>query len=367
MRRIVSVVVATLMCVAAVGLSAGTASAATAITSPTANPFSVPANGSGNPVAFTVSASGFAAGANVFVEQCDGTPTTATGWDPSQNCDLGSSPAPVAANASGNVTFDATDANHAFTPFKGSSPQGIFNCLSPTQASPGNGLPDFRNCQVRVSTNNTAGTSDQVLFGITLPNAATTSAPNFTGTPTQGTVGSPYSFSFTGITGSPAPTFSMTPANVAGITLSAAGVLSGTPTAAGSTPITVTATNGIAPDAVKSFTLSIGATFTSNYAASEQSLLTKVQTYFKVATPAAAQHEATMFMVSLAGIIQTSGKPPANLGGDTSTGATVVVSSYTASEAAQVQSAATLFSTTPAELQRTGVRLVAYLIGFRHS
>ena len=87
--------------------------------------------------------------------------------------------------------------------------------------------------------------------------------PDFTGTPTDGTQGQAYSFSFTGITGSPAPTFSMSPADVAGgITLSAAGALSGTPTMAGSFPITVTATNGVAPDAVKQFTLVIAPTST---------------------------------------------------------------------------------------------------------
>ena len=39
--------------------------------------------------------------------------------------------------------------------------------------------------------------------------------------------------------------------------MSSAGVLSGTPTTAGSFPITVTASNGVAPNAVKTFTLVI--------------------------------------------------------------------------------------------------------------
>ena len=68
--------------------------------------------------------------------------------------------------------------------------------------------------------------------------------------------GAVYNFAFTGITGSPAPTFTVDPATIAGgITISPDGVLSGTPTTAGSFPITVTATNGVAPDAVKTFTL----------------------------------------------------------------------------------------------------------------
>jgi hypothetical protein len=82
--------------------------------------------------------------------------------------------------------------------------------------------------------------------------------PGFTGTPTAGTQNAAYSFAFTGITGSPAPTFSMDPATIAGgITISAGGVLSGTPTIAGSFPITVTAANGVNPDAVKQLTLEI--------------------------------------------------------------------------------------------------------------
>src|SRR5262249_10878292 len=82
--------------------------------------------------------------------------------------------------------------------------------------------------------------------------------PDFSGTPGGGTVGQAYNFAFTGITGSPAPTFSMDPATVAGgISISSDGVLSGTPTMAGSFTFTVTATNGVAPDAVKQFTIEV--------------------------------------------------------------------------------------------------------------
>ena len=236
--------------------SSPSAFAATAITTPTGNPFIVPGNAAGQPVAFTVTASGFTAGDQVFIEQCDGVATTAVGWNPTDNCDLGSSPAAAVANASGVVTFSSTDPNHRFTPFKGISPQGLFNCLGPTDPSPNNGMTDYRNCKLRVSTNNSAATSDQVFLNIQLPNSVA-AAPNFSGTPTAGTVGSPYSFAFTGITGSPAPTFTMSPTPVSGLTISAAGVISGTPTTAGSFPITVTASNGKAPNAVKTFTLSI--------------------------------------------------------------------------------------------------------------
>jgi chitinase len=49
------------------------------------------------------------------------------------------------------------------------SPQGIFNCLSPNDPAPSNGLPNFRNCQIRVSTSNSAATTDQVFLRIQLP------------------------------------------------------------------------------------------------------------------------------------------------------------------------------------------------------
>src|SRR5665213_2360754 len=60
-------------------------------------------------------------------------------------------------------------------------------------------------------------------------------------------------------TGSPAPTFSETGLLPAGVTLNTAGLLSGTPTQSGTFPITVTASNGVLPNATQSFTLTVGA------------------------------------------------------------------------------------------------------------
>ena len=48
-------------------------------------------------------------------------------------------------------------------------------------------------------------------------------------------------------TGFPAPTFTETGSLPTGVTLPPAGVLSGTPTASGSFPITITAANGVTP------------------------------------------------------------------------------------------------------------------------
>lgn len=68
--------------------------------------------------------------------------------------------------------------------------------------------------------------------------------PTIAGTPPVGGVGEPYSFTFT-TTGLPASTITApTVALPPGLTLSPAGVLSGTPTTAGSYPFTLTADNG---------------------------------------------------------------------------------------------------------------------------
>lgn len=69
--------------------------------------------------------------------------------------------------------------------------------------------------------------------------------------------GVPYSFTFT-VTGNPAPTLSLSGTLPAGMTFNpATGVLSGTPlaSAGGRYPITITASNGVGPNAVYSFTL----------------------------------------------------------------------------------------------------------------
>ena len=71
-------------------------------------------------------------------------------------------------------------------------------------------------------------------------------------------VGAAGSFPVTA-SGTPAPAFSETGALPAGVSFSAAGVLSGTPAAnaSGSYPISITASNGVLPNAVQSFTLTV--------------------------------------------------------------------------------------------------------------
>ena len=83
-------------------------------------------------------------------------------------------------------------------------------------------------------------------------------APNFTSAAsTTFTAGSLGTFNVTA-SGSPAPTYTITAGTPpAGVTLSAAGVLSGTPTATGASTFTITATNGVSPPATQSFTLTV--------------------------------------------------------------------------------------------------------------
>ena len=152
-----------------IGLAATLACAGT-ITEPASNPFTVPGDPAGNPLSFDVSVAGFKAGGLVYVEQCDGTPPTTQGWSPTVNCDLGTSPAAAVVAGDGTATFAANDPNHAFVPFKGPSPQGLFNCLATNDPSPNNGLPDFHDCQLRASTNNTVLTPDQAFVSLDLPN-----------------------------------------------------------------------------------------------------------------------------------------------------------------------------------------------------
>jgi len=168
---------------------AGVAYAATSITTPVGTPFVVPGDGSGNPLPFTVVATGYTAGAQVFVEQCDGVSPAAPGWSATENCDLGTSPAPATADQNGTATFDG---QKIFKPFKGESPQSLFNCLGPNDPAlgPQNGLTDYTNCKIRVSTNNSGSTADQAFLSIQLPNtvtatSTTTAAPTSTSTSTS--------------------------------------------------------------------------------------------------------------------------------------------------------------------------------------
>jgi hypothetical protein len=75
--------------------------------------------------------------------------------------------------------------------------------------------------------------------------------------PSSATLGTPYNFTYTA-SGSPAPTFSVTSGALpTGLTLSAAGVISGTPNATGTFTGTVTASNGVSPNATQNFSITV--------------------------------------------------------------------------------------------------------------
>lgn len=84
-------------------------------------------------------------------------------------------------------------------------------------------------------------------------------APQFTnGPPPDGVLNVVYSFAYTGTW---APTYALTAGTLpTGLTLSAAGVISGTPTVAASFTGTVTASNGVLPNAQQNFGITIAAT-----------------------------------------------------------------------------------------------------------
>ncbi|WP_234754091.1 fibronectin type III domain-containing protein [Arthrobacter ramosus] len=96
--------------------------------------------------------------------------------------------------------------------------------------------------------------------GIPAPPVFTADTP-----PTTATAGAAYSYTFTA-TGSPAPTFAVSSGALpAGLSLNTStGILSGTPTTAGPATFTLTATNGVSPDAVTPpLTITVAATATA--------------------------------------------------------------------------------------------------------
>ena len=165
-------------------MMAAPAFAATAITSPACGstcPVTsyTSADHNGQPKPWTVTGSGFTAGQQVFEEICDGVAPTTGGYDPGAHCDIGSSGSAAVADSSGNVSFPASSTNLQIHPFLGDSPQGIFACIYPGQGVGNNGYSGaagtaYTNCQLRLSTNNTAVTSDQVYQTISYVDPAST-------------------------------------------------------------------------------------------------------------------------------------------------------------------------------------------------
>ena len=153
LRRLIALAIVPVV----LAVAAGVALAAGTISSP-ASPFMVPADAGGNPQSFTVVATGFAAGKSVKLEICDGLDPTNATWDVNLDCDLGTQTAGQSSSGPAAVlTFTAGDVNFGIKPFRGASPQGLFECFSPGvwpdaqngTTDPDTQLPGWNNCQVR--------------------------------------------------------------------------------------------------------------------------------------------------------------------------------------------------------------------------
>jgi hypothetical protein len=105
---------------------------------------------------------------------------------------------------------------------------------------------------ITITATNGVGTNATQAFTLTVNQAPAITSANTT-IFSPNTAGS---FTVTA-SGYPAATFTETGALPAGVTFSSAGVLSGTPTVSGGFPITITASNGISPNATQSFTLAV--------------------------------------------------------------------------------------------------------------
>ncbi|MGB8166856.1 MAG: choice-of-anchor Q domain-containing protein [Chthoniobacteraceae bacterium] len=138
------------------------------------------------------------------------------------------------------------------------SPSGIFTLASRREVASnsvwtavadlnGDGAPDF------VTTPNSSTTQVFLAAGPSVTAPAFTSANS-----TSFILGASNSFNVTTL-GNPAPTFSISGTLPAGVTFTAAGVLSGTPGTGteGTYPLTITATNAFAQTATQSFTLNV--------------------------------------------------------------------------------------------------------------
>jgi hypothetical protein len=134
----------------------------------------VSAAGVGTPRFFSITGSGYTPqSTNVFIEICDGVPPTTTGYDPSLDCDIGTSPAAALSDVNGLVSFPAGNLNLQLHLFDGASPSVTFNCLRADETALANGvtsygIPGTADCQIRMSTNNTitTGTESYMSFAL---------------------------------------------------------------------------------------------------------------------------------------------------------------------------------------------------------
>ncbi|GGL07535.1 YVTN family beta-propeller protein [Curtobacterium luteum] len=155
-----------------------------------------------------------------------------------------------------SFTFTATGSpSPTFSVSKGQLPDGL------TLSSDGvlSGTPTSADTfTFTVAASNGVGT-DAATDPITITVTQAPVAPAFTADtpPAATTVGATYSYTFAA-SGSPSPTFSVSKGQLpAGLSLTAGGVLAGTPTATGTSTFTVAASNGVGSDATTEVTITV--------------------------------------------------------------------------------------------------------------
>ncbi len=252
------------------------------------SPFTAGTFDSGQPIDVVVPANSvFTPGANIFILECAApggvNPTTSTECDGNTGYQGGT--VSVQSDGSVDVINTSTSFGTPYTIY--SLPDAPVLGEGPT-STPKCGLGSANECVLYIGQGGGGDTGfaqphffsqafqvhpDPTDSGALSPGDGTfpaDSAPAITSANnasfTEGTAGS---FTVTA-TGWAPPTFTETGALPAGVTLKTAyagntstGVLAGTPTVSGSFPITITAANGVTPNATQSFTLTVNGTGTA--------------------------------------------------------------------------------------------------------
>ena len=224
------------------------------------------------------------------------------------------------------VTFRATGTPPPTITETGSLPAGVSlssaGVLSGTPAQSGT-------YPITVTASNGVSPSASVDFTLHVDAPPTISEPETSATVTVNAAMTPVTFR---ATGTPAPTIAETGALPAGVSLSSSGVLSGTPTQSGTYSITVTASNGVSPNATASFTLHVtapptittpaptisaptSATFDVGTASSFQIGSAGYPTSTLSLSPTSTLPKGLRFSAGSAGTATISGTPAAGTGG----------------------------------------------------
>lgn len=175
-------------------------------------------------------------------------PSVTVSWREPVTLSVTASPSSVTAGGFTTVSASVSSADLAATDVTG---QTVFT-VSPNTAG---------TCTGNTCTLSSPGTATitGTWHGATgsIPVSVMGTAPTIAGTPPAATVGNAYSYAYT-VQGTPTPTTSLTAGALPpGLTLTSNGQITGTPTTADAYTFTITATNGVAPDASITSTLTV--------------------------------------------------------------------------------------------------------------